>query len=129
MDGADLIRQLAERWNAGDIDGAVDLYTEDAVIISGPDWPEQVVWKGRDGIRTSMEEWFVVFESARIVIGPLETYGDNVVGSGTWVVRGRASGAESTMPFSILFSLRDGKIAVHEWFTDHDAALAAARGS
>jgi ketosteroid isomerase-like protein len=33
------------------------------------------------------------------------------------------------MPFSILFTFRDGKIAVHEWFTDYDAAVAAARGS
>ncbi len=33
------------------------------------------------------------------------------------------------MLFSIRFSFRDGKIAVHEWFTDHDAAVAAARGT
>jgi ketosteroid isomerase-like protein len=33
------------------------------------------------------------------------------------------------MPFVILFSFRDGKIALHEWFTDYDEAVAAARGS
>jgi len=33
----DVIRQLAERWNAGDVDGALELYTEDAVAVSGPD--------------------------------------------------------------------------------------------
>jgi hypothetical protein len=31
------------------------------------------------------------------------------------------------MPFVILLTLRDGKIAVLEWFTDHDEAVAAAR--
>jgi hypothetical protein len=33
------------------------------------------------------------------------------------------------MPFVILCTLGDGKIRSLEWFTDHDAALAAARGS
>jgi ketosteroid isomerase-like protein len=129
MDNADLIRQLAERWNAGDIEGAVALYTDDAVIVSGPHWPEQVVWRGHEGIRTSMVEWGAVWETSRIEIGPIERYGDKILGTGTWVTRGSASGADATMPFSILFSFRDGKIAVHEWFEDHDAAIAAARGA
>ena len=29
-DHAELIRQLTERWNAGDFDGVVELYAEDA---------------------------------------------------------------------------------------------------
>jgi ketosteroid isomerase-like protein len=33
------------------------------------------------------------------------------------------------MPFVILFSFRDGKIAAHEWFEDRDDAVAAARGT
>jgi ketosteroid isomerase-like protein len=128
-DNADLIRQLAERWNAGDIDGAVELYTEDAVVRSGAHWPEQATWEGREGIKTSMEEWAVVWQSSRVEMGPIERHGDKILGSGTWRVRGAASGAESTMPFAILFSFRNGKIAVHEWFDDYDAALAAARGA
>jgi ketosteroid isomerase-like protein len=129
MDNADLIRQLAERWNAGDVDGAVDLYCEDAVIVNGPDWPEQGTWEGRERIKVSFEEWGVVWESARVEMGPVERHGDKIVGTGTWRTRGAASGAEGTMPFVILFSFRDGKIALHEWFTDYDQAVAAARGS
>jgi ketosteroid isomerase-like protein len=129
MDDADLIRQLAERWNAGDIDGAVDLYAEDAVIVNGADWPEQATWEGHDGIRQSMEEWGAVWQSAVVEMGPIERYGDKILATGTWWNRGMTSGAEGSMPFSILFSFRDGKIALHEWFTDHDSAVAAARGT
>jgi ketosteroid isomerase-like protein len=127
MDNADLIRQLAERWNAGDVEGAVNLYADDAVITSGSEWPEQTEWKGHDAIRGSMEEWGAIWETSLVEMGPIERYGDRILATGTWRNRGLTSGAEASMPFSILFSFRDGKIAVHEWFIDHDAAVAAAR--
>jgi hypothetical protein len=59
----------------------------------------------------------------------MESYGDNVVTTGAWITRGRSSGVPGTMPFVILFTLRDGKIAVHEWCSDYDSAVAAARGA
>jgi multicomponent Na+:H+ antiporter subunit D len=64
MDDAELIRQLAERWNAGDLDGVVELYTEDAVIVSGPEWPEQVTWSGHEGIKASLLDFGAVWQSA-----------------------------------------------------------------
>ena len=48
---------------------------------------------------------------------------------GAWNSRGRVSGVSGAMPFSIVFTLRGGKIAVLEWFTDHDDAVAAARAA
>ena len=124
-----VIRQLAERWNAGDVDGALELYTEDAVAVSGPDWPEQATHRGHEELRSNMTDWLAVWESSQIEIGSLETYGDKVVGTGAWNTRGRSSGAAGTMPFVILFTFRDGKIECLEWFTDHNAAIAAARGT
>jgi ketosteroid isomerase-like protein len=129
MDNADLIRELAERWNAGDFEGALELYADDAVMLSGSEWPEQFALKGHDGIRANMEDWAAAWESSQIEVGPIEVYGDRILGSGTWKMRGLASGAEGTMPFWVLLGFRDGKIASLEWFTDHDAAIAAARGS
>jgi ketosteroid isomerase-like protein len=43
--------------------------------------------------------------------------------------RGRSSGLSGTMPVATLCRIRRGKIASVEWFTDYDAAVAAARGS
>jgi ketosteroid isomerase-like protein len=129
MTNADVIRELARRWNAGDVDGALELYHEDAVAVSGPDWPEQTTHRGRDELRSNMTDWLSVWESSEIEIGSVDSFGDNVVGTGTWITRGRSSGVAGTMPFVILLRLRHGKIASLEWFDDFDTAVAAARGA
>ena len=51
MSNADLIRQLTGMWNSGDVDSVSDLYTEDAEIHTGPHWPEQATYRGREAIR------------------------------------------------------------------------------
>jgi ketosteroid isomerase-like protein len=53
--------------------------------------------------------------------------GDKVLAIGAWISRGRASGIDGRMPIAVIFTVRDGKIALHEWFMDHDSAIAAAR--
>jgi len=128
-DPTDVIRRLAERWNAGDVDGALELYTEDAVAISGPDWPEQAVHRGHEELRSNMRDWLGVWETSQIEIGRIETYGEKVVATGSWLTRGRTSGVSGTMPIVIVFTVRHGKIAVLEWFEDHDDAIRAARSS
>jgi len=129
MTPEDVIHELVRRWNAGDVDGVVDLYTEDAVMVAGPDWPEQTPRHGREGIRANIDEWRSVWESADLEIDRVETRGDRVAAGGAWNTRGRASGVSGAMPVAVLCTIRHGKIASLEWFTDYDSALAAARGS
>jgi ketosteroid isomerase-like protein len=122
-----IVRLLVERWNAGDVEGTLALYHEDAVQRPGPEWPEQQVLVGHEQIAANMESWREAWQTIDVEVGRLETHGDKVVGQGEWKQRGRISGVEGSTPFSIVFTLRDGKIAVIEWFTDHDSAVAAAR--
>jgi uncharacterized protein (TIGR02246 family) len=129
MSNADVIRELARRWNAGDIEGVLEMYTEDAVMLSGEDWPEQTTWRGRDGIRSNIDEWRAVWESAELEIARIETIGERVVAEGAWNTRGRSSGVSGSMPVTTLCTIRRGKIASVEWFSSYDSALAAARGT
>ena len=129
MGPAEVIRELAKRWNAGDIEGVLDLYTEDVVMQAGADWPEQTSSHGREGIRARIDEWRAVWESAELEITRIETFGDRVVADGAWIARGRSSGVSGKMHVTTLCTIRHGKIASLEWFTDYDAAVAAARGS
>ena len=93
----------------------------------GPEWPEQFTSHGRGEIHQTIEEWRSVWESSTIALDSLESHGDRVVASGAWNTLGRASGVGGQMPFVILLTVRSGKIASLEWFTDHDSAVAAAR--
>jgi ketosteroid isomerase-like protein len=129
MSNADVIRQLAERWNAGDFEGVLELYTEDAVVRNGPDWPEQGGSHGRDGIRAGIEEWRSAWEWSQIELGRIQEFGDRAVVEGSWITRGRSSGLSGKMPGNVVCTFRDGKIAFFEWFASYDSALAAARGA
>lgn len=73
LEPEDLSRFLVERVNAGDVDGVVALYDEDAVLVL-PDGNRAV---GRDAIRASFEP--LVASRARLTLGrqrPTVRYGD-----------------------------------------------------
>jgi ketosteroid isomerase-like protein len=128
MSHADLIHALIDGWNRGDLDGVFALYTEDAVMRTGPHWPEQATYHGRDEIRATSQDWASLWEALRVEVDTLEEFGDRVVVTGAWRMRGAASGVGGEMPIFLVFTVRDGKIAFVEWFEDHDTAVAAARG-
>jgi uncharacterized protein (TIGR02246 family) len=127
MSNVDVIRQLVERWNAGELEGVLALFADDAVLVNGPDWPEQGSIRGLEGIRSSIDEWLGAWQSSQVELGSVAAVGDKVVAEGTWSTRGRSSGVSGKMPANTLCTVRHGKIASLEWFADHDAAVAAAR--
>jgi ketosteroid isomerase-like protein len=129
MGNIEVIEELTRLWNAGDTEGLLQLYAEDAVTQTGPHWPEQATSRGRDEIRAGMEEWQAMWETTKVVVDSLDEEGDDkVVATGAWHIRGRASGIEGEMPLIILFTIRAGQVARLEWFEDRDSAVAAARG-
>ena len=43
----------------------------------------------------------------------------------SWTIRGHVSGIEGEQPASILYTFRDGRVILEEFFIDHAEALAA----
>ena len=43
----EVIRQVCERRNAGDVEGMLELYHDDVVLHAGEHWPEQATWRER----------------------------------------------------------------------------------
>ena len=83
---------------------------------------------GSEAIRETSKEWASLWQTLQIEVDSLDEYGDKMVVTGAWRMRGAASGIDGEMPIFIVFTFRDGKIAVLEWFADRDTAVAAARG-
>jgi ketosteroid isomerase-like protein len=129
QENLEVARRAMELWNQGDLEGVLDLYSDDAVMHPAAEWPEQASWHGREGVRENMEQWRSVWDSSEMVVDSLESYGDRVVASGAWLTRGRVSGLDGRWAFNIVLTIRDGMIATHEWFTEREPALAAARDS
>jgi ketosteroid isomerase-like protein len=128
MSNADVIHELTGMWNSGDVDSVFSLYTEDAEIRTGPHWPEQAVYRGREAIRETSAEWASMWDRLQVELDTIEEFGDKLVATGAWRMRGAASGIDGSMEIFIMFTFRDGKIAALEWFADHVTAVAAARG-
>jgi ketosteroid isomerase-like protein len=126
---SEIVRQLGQRWNAGDVQGLLELYHDDVTIHTAEHWPEQDVLEGKAAFRESIDEWLSVWESIEVETVHVEAYGDRVVARGAWRSTGRLSGVEGTMPIHIVFTVRDGKIARVDWCPDHEQAVATARGA
>jgi ketosteroid isomerase-like protein len=117
---------LTERWNAGDTEGVLEFYDDDIVMVTSPSWPEQRDVVGKDAVRGWMHEWRALWDVSELHSHDVRANGDKVAARGAWESRGRVSGVEGVLPFSMLLTLRDGKVVRVEWFDDHDDALRAA---
>jgi ketosteroid isomerase-like protein len=126
-DPRDIVSQVVDRWNAGDLEGMIDLYADDVVVQQGEHWPERQTLQGKAAFRQSIDEWLSAWQSSEIATEALDVYGDRVVARGAWQSTGKLSGVAGELPIHIMFTVRDGKIARLDWFPDHERAVAAAR--
>ena len=112
---SEVVRQFAERWNAGDFDGVLALYDDKAEMISGPEWPDPPLI-GKEAVAAFAEEWRDSWASSEVDLHGIEAVDNVVVAGGSWDARGAVTGIEGSMPFGVMFTLRDGLVVRHEWF-------------
>ena len=122
----ELVERLAERLNAGDLEGWVSLFSEDLEFGASESWPESSTVRGRDGLRAFWAEFSGVWDDVRIEIDRFHEGEDAVVTECRWVTRGRASGVEGTLEFVLGLWMKDGLIVRGQFFDELDDALEAA---
>ena len=115
-----------EAWNAGDMDALGELFDPDCIIVRGlAGWPEPGPFVGREEV---MRQWITqraVFEVDTLEpIGDLIDFGDRVIARLTWHVAG-GHGPDASMDYTVVYTLRKGKIFLFEFFWDHAEALEA----
>jgi ketosteroid isomerase-like protein len=89
-------------------------------------WPEQQVYEGADGARAFLREWMDAWENWEIEIDALHDAGDRVVALLRQRGRSKAAGMPVEMFFAQVWTLRDGKEARMEMYSDAAEALEAA---
>jgi ketosteroid isomerase-like protein len=89
-------------------------------------WPEQQIYEGAEGARSFLREWTDAWEDWELEVDALHDAGDKVVALMRQHGRSKAAGMPVEMSFAMVWTLRDGKEARMEMYSDPAEALGAA---
>jgi ketosteroid isomerase-like protein len=123
----ELVRRAVELFNSGGPEAVVELFHPDAEWVAIPEWPEDPIYHGHDGIRRLGALWIELFEDYALNAERTEDLGDRIVVLGKQSGRARGSGIELSQDLCFVFRVRDGLVHRAETFTTWDEALAAGR--
>ncbi len=89
-------------------------------------WPEQQVYEGAEGARAFLGEWTAAWDDWEMEIDALHDAGDKVVALMRQRGRSKGVGMPVEMSFAQVWTLRDGKQARMDMYSDPGEALKAA---
>jgi ketosteroid isomerase-like protein len=126
QENVEVVRQLIDRSNAGDVPGMLKLVSPDLVGFPGQDQPESGVLRGPAEFANYLQRWHDAWVER--VIEPREFIagGDYVIVTLRLVARGRASGVPITVDEAHLWRFRDGKAIEYRECGTKEKALEAA---
>jgi len=119
MDNTAILRRAVdELWNVGRLDEYMEIYTDDAELQPQARFPDLgPTITGREAIHK-----FFAGINLPVTWGEFQTVGDKVVASFTWDA-GAAGGSPS---WTLVYTFRDGKVVLAQYFQDRLDALCAA---
>ena len=123
----ELVRAAWDAWARGDLNAVFETYHPevewDTTHFEG--WPETGVYRGHHEVRRFFDEWLATWDSYEVRVDEIRAVGDRVL----VLYRQRGVGREGRVPMEFggaqVISLRDGKIAVIDNYSDRSRALQA----
>jgi hypothetical protein len=125
QENVEVVRQSNALFNAGDLDGAIDLLRPDIEWVVAREHPDARELAGRDAVTAYRREWQETLPNMRLELDQLLDAGDRVVGVGMVSGTGVGSGADVRVPLAVVFTVRDGLIARAEEYLNPAEALKA----
>jgi len=120
----EIMRQALEKWNQGGPDAVSELMDDDVVLRMAEGWPERVYF-GKAAARSFFDGWAKTV-GQEVVVEDLIDAGNAVVTRQRVHLSGVQSGIEGDQQSSSVWTLREGKVVMLEYFWDHQEALEAA---
>jgi ketosteroid isomerase-like protein len=124
QENVEVVRRSYEMWNAGDMEGVRETYSPEVIMRAPPGWPEPGPFIGVDAVIAQFvgvrEAWD---EDAFELVGGFLAAGDRVAIRTLW--RASGHGPDAKIEWTIIFTVRHGKIVFGEYFWDHGEALNA----
>jgi len=88
-------------------------------------WPEQQTYNGPEGARRFLKDWTDAWEDWQLVVDALHDAGDRVVALLRQQGRSKANGMLVEMSFAQVWTVRDGKEARMDMYSDPAEAFEA----
>jgi ketosteroid isomerase-like protein len=126
QENVEIVANLVDAWNRGDVDGFLRLFDVDCEVIFPPEVPEPGPFRGHAQLREWAEGFLAAWESHTAEIVELIEKGDSAVAVLRLVGRGMGSGIAMEETDAHLLVFRDGRIARWHNFGDRSQALEAA---
>ena len=123
----EVVRRVYAAAAAGGVEAALDSFAPDVVLYAFPEWPGPSEYRGHDGMRTLLAEWFENFDDFGIELHEIRDAGDKVVALAETIGRIKDSGLPIRQPLGVVYwDFRNGKIGEGRNFLTWREALEAA---
>ena len=124
QENAEIVRASLEAWNERDMDALRERYADDVVTWPPKGWPEEGPFVGRDTVMAQWERMRGLWDEGEVeMVADYIEAADRVAVRMIWHWKGPAPEADSEA--TALFTIRNGKIRVAEFFWNYAEALEA----
>lgn len=124
---ADRLRRAIEVWNrTGPTDAVANLAHPDGVLYPFPEWPDDAVYRGRDGWRRLMEQWDETFDGNHWEIERLIDDDPNLVLLVNHRATAKGTGVPLAQRLGLVLRFQDQMVLEGRFFLSWKEALEAA---
>jgi ketosteroid isomerase-like protein len=127
QENVEVVAAMITAFNGGDLDALSEYLTDDLdyrAAEGAPDDPGPI--RGKEAMRTYVEDWLDTFDDFRGEIIELIDAGDDVIAVMRLTGRAKLSGVETDLVFATIYTVRDGRIARGREHWTREEALEAA---
>jgi ketosteroid isomerase-like protein len=124
QENVEVVRSFLETWNARDIDAGREMHDPDVIMTSAEGWFEPGPFVGREAVMRWFEQLHEGWDADSMErISDFVDVADRVIVRLNW--RGTGRGPEMNMEFTVVYTVREGRISRQEVFWDHAEAFKA----
>ncbi len=123
----EIVRRANAAYAEGGMDAALPFFTDDTVLYSIPEWPDDPEYHGHEGLRRLDQQWRDNFDDFGFEVQELYDAGDSVVSLHALTGRTKDSGIPMMMQIgAVVTGFADGRIGAQRLFPSWESALEAA---
>ena len=126
QEDVEVVRQAYVAFAEKGAEGVIPFFTEDVVIYSIPEWPDDPEYHGHDGVRKLIRQWTENFDAFGFDVSELRDGGDTVIALYELLGQTKGSATPMRMQIGAVSELRDGQVAQQRLFSSWEDALEAA---